>query len=183
VKASGEVLSPDPLDNGDDPVPLDVEARDFRAFRRQDMRDLPAEVRTMNACAAVLMYTMLGISDREIMLELRLTDDQLLKVREHEVYALMFEACTEELINVNSMSLQSRIAGMAHGALTRVHEISRKAKKDETRLMASNSILDRAGTKFGDQAERSKGSPVGLRIVVTKENDTTIEVSNVNIGV
>lgn len=147
------------------------------------MEDFPADVKVMNACAAVLMYTMLGISDREIALQLKLADSQLVQVREHEVYATMFSACSEELINVNSSSLQARIAGMAHGALTNVHFLSKGAKKEETRLAASNSILDRAGTKFADQADRNKGAPIGLRVVVTKGDETSIQISNIKMGV
>lgn len=165
----------------DDELPPDVKPEDFRALRRQDMDDLVAEPKVMNACAVVLAYTVLGISDREIQLTMQIKEDQLTKIRTHEAYTALFSAYFDELLNVNSMSLQSRIAGMAHGALSRVFTIAQDAKKDETKLAANRDILDRAGTRVADQAERNKGKPVGLRIVVTKAS-TTVE-TNVDVDV
>lgn len=183
VTKDGEVIQPDSLrDIGvEDPRPLDVKPKDFKAQRRQDMENLVGDAHVMNACAAVLGYTFLGISDREIQLALKIRADQLDKIREHEGYSQLFQAAMDELINVNSNSIQARIAGMTHSALTEVFTLAKGAKKEETKLSANKDILDRAGTRVADQAARDQGKPVGLRVTVVK-GDTTVEVSSVNIG-
>lgn len=179
VTKDGSIVRPDSrADLGmKDTKPWDVKPEDFRAQRRQNVKELQAEPRIVNACAVVLAYTMMGIGDREIESVMSITDDQLERIRQHEMYAALFIACQQELINVNSVSLQARIAGMAHLSLTNVIDLAQTATKEDTKLRANVDILDRAGTRVADQAERSKGQMTGLRVIVKKGDDTTIEIT------
>lgn len=183
VLPGGEVIQPDSLsDIGlKDPRPLDVKPKDFRSQARRNLEDIAAEPHLINACAAILSYTILGISDREIQLALRITEAQLVKARAHEVYDELFKAFQSELINANSSSLHSRIASYAHGALSQVAVLATSGKKEETRLSASRDILDRAGTKAADQTERQKAKPTGLKITVV-DGETSVEVTDINLG-
>lgn len=173
VTKDGEVIQADSLiDIGArDPKVHDVKPKDFRATQRQDMDDLPADAHIMNACAAVFSYTMLGISDREIQIALKIREDQMKRIREHEGYALIYGACMAELININSASMQARIAAMAPMAIGQIFTLAREGKKEETRLTASKDIADRAGTKVADMDARQQGKPIGLRVIVTKKED------------
>lgn len=173
VTKDGEVIQADSLiDIGaKDPKKHDVKPKDFRATRRQDMGDLPADAHVMNACAAVFAYTILGVSDREIQIALKIREDQLKKIREHEGYALILGAGMEEMININSASMQARIAAMAPMAIQQIFTLAESGKKEETRLSASKDIADRAGTKVADMDARQQGKPVGLRVIVTKKED------------
>lgn len=183
VMADGRILQPQSMaDIGlTDPQPMDVEPKDFRALNTRNMEDLAGDQRMVVACAAVLTMTMLGISDREILEVLRIDSERLLSIREHEVYADCFNASYKELINANSSSLQARIAAYAHGALSNVAKIAATAKRDDVRLTANRDILDRAGTKAADNADREKGKTTSLRIAVLK-GDTTVEISNLDLG-
>jgi len=182
VMADGRVLKPESLSDLGlmDPVAIDVEPKDFRALTTRNMEDLAGDQRMVVACCAVLTMTMLGISDREILDVLRVDSERLLSIREHEVYTDCFNACYKELINANSASLQARIASYAHGALTNVAKIAATAKRDDVRLTANRDILDRAGTKAADQADREKGRTTSLRIAVLK-GDTTIEINDLDL--
>lgn len=182
VTADGEIIYPDSLANHGipDPQPLDVAPKDFRAITTRDMADFAAEPRMVVACSAILTMTMLGISDREIMETLKFSEEQLSLARNHDVYVECFNACYRELINANSASLQARIAGYAHGALSNVVEIARSARRDDVRLAANRDILDRAGTKASDNADREKSKISSLRIAILKDS-TTIEVSDINV--
>lgn len=173
VTADGVVVAPDGLTDigGTDPKLINTKPEHFRALRRQDISDLPADPHVMNACAAVFSYTMLGVGDREIQIALKIREDQLKKIREHEGYASIFSASMEELININSSSMQSRIAAMAPMAITQIFTLASNGRKEETRLSASRDIADRAGTKVADQQLRNQGKPVGLRVIVTKKED------------
>jgi hypothetical protein len=180
--SDGRVLQPESMaDLGlIDPVAIDVEPKDFRALATRNMEDLAGDQRMVVACCAVLTMTMLGISDREILEVLRIDSERLSTIREHEVYTDCFNACYRELINANSSSLQARIAAYAHGALSNVAKIAATAKRDDVRLTANRDILDRAGTKASDQADREKGKTTSLRIAVLK-GDTTIEINDVDL--
>jgi hypothetical protein len=173
VTKDGEVIQADSLiDIGArDPKPHDVQPKDFRAIKRQDMGDLPADAHVMNACAAVFCYTILGISDREIQIALKIREDQLKKIREHEGYALIFSSGMGEMININSASMQARIAAMAPKAIQQIFTLAETGRKEETRLSASKDIADRAGTRVADADARQQGRPVGLRVIVTKKED------------
>lgn len=173
ITKDGEVIEPDDLIDigGHNPKAYDVKPQDFRAIKRQDMDDLPTTSHEMNACAAVFCYTMLGISDREIQIALKIREDQLKKIRAHEGYALVFSSAMEELININSASMQARIAAMAPMAIGQIFTIAQTGRKEETRLTASRDIADRAGTKVADMDARQQGRPVGLRVIVTKKED------------
>ena len=183
VTKDGEIIQADSLiDLGaKDPKAHDVKPQDFRALGRQDMDDLPAEGHVMNACAAVFAYSMLGISDREIQITLKIREDQLRKIREHEGYALIFSSCMGELININSASMQARIAAMAPMAIGQIFTLAKEGRKEETRLTASRDIADRAGTKVADADARQQGKPIGLRVIVTKKEDGE-QVTEVTLG-
>ncbi len=185
VTKDGEVIQADSLiDIGArDPKQRDVKPENFRAIQRQDLDDLPADAHVMNACAAVFSYTMLGISDREVQIALKIREDQLKKIRSHEGYALIFAACMRELINLNSASMQARIAAMAPMAISNIFALAQNARKEETKLSANKDIADRAGTKVADMDARQQGKPIGLRVIVTKKEDgeqtTTVEMGDV----
>lgn len=183
VLSDGRVIQPDSLSDLGlaDPKPLDVLPKDFRATTARNLEEIAADPKTIVASGAVISLTLLGISDREIMETLRFSREQLEKIRDQDVYAEFFNAFYKELINANSASLQARIAGYAHGALTNVAVIAATAKRDDVRLAANRDILDRAGTKVADAAERDKGKTTSLKISILRGDE--VVASNIDISV
>lgn len=158
---------------------LVLDAGTFRPLKKRNLKELPAEVGTINGVAAVFMYTMLGVGDREIADSLNVDVRRIEEVRAHDAYRECFNIVVDTFINKNSDLLSARIAAYSHSALDVVGELSQSAAKEETRLRASTDILDRAGVKAKDNAERqSMNSRSELRIIVVDgKKDVSLDVN------
>lgn len=188
VLADGTFIEPDKLNDEVDEAPeplrqVKLVAADFRAQQKRTINELPDRPDVINAMAAVLMYTILGLTDREISTIVGISRAEVALARKHSAYEECFNAMVSELINANSEVLTSRLAAHAHIALNQVTKLSTKAKKEETRLSASKDILDRAGVRPQDVAARSLTQKNELRIVITKDGEAParLELNGVTI--
>lgn len=149
-------------------------AGDFRAKARRAINTLPDKPEVLNIIAAVLLYTLLGLTDREIGHIINIETEQIGAIRSSPAYIECFDAITKELINANSDHLQSKLAAQAANALNTIIDLSMNGK-EQTRLRASSDLLDRAGIKPQD-ANRSNQNE--LRIVIMKdEQAATLELN------
>lgn len=157
-----------------------LEAESFRPLKKRNLKELPAEIGTVNGVAAVFMYTMLGIGDREIADALGIDVQRVEDVRAHTAYKECFDIVVSEFINKNSDLLAARIAAYSHSALDVVGNIALNGKKEENQLRASIDMLDRAGVRPKDMVEKNTASKSELRIIVV---DGAKDVSvNVNLN-
>jgi hypothetical protein len=170
---------------GGKPVPkspsLILEAAEFRPLHKRNLKDLPAEVGTINGVAAVFMYTMLGVGDREIADALRVDVARVEEVRQHTAYRECFDIIVGTFINKNSDLLAARIAAYSHSALDKVGDLSVNATKEETALRASIDLLDRAGVRPKDVEQKGSITKNELRIIVVDGAKDNVTV-NVNMG-
>lgn len=148
----------------------------FRGSKKRNLRDLPVPPATLNGISAVIIYTFMGVGDREIADTLNLTGQQLIEVRNHPAYSEVFEVLVTELISENSNVLRSRIAAYSQLALSTTADVMVNAEKDETRLRASESILDRAGVSPKENFQQKSTVQNSLRIIIT-EAKKNIEVN------
>ena len=169
-------------------VQTTLDAHSFQPSKRRSIKELPAEPRVLNACAAIFMYTIFGLSDRDIKEATKLTSAELDQCRAHAAYSECFETVVGEFINANSNLLVARIA--AHGpiAFDSVAAIASKASvngqkvKLTDKLRASQDILDRAGVRPKDIDARQIVNKNELRIVISKSNqDVTLELNGATI--
>lgn len=183
VTAEGKTIDPDGYAKGR-PLPkeapaLVLDAANFRPIKKRSLKEMPGEVGMINAVAAVFMYTMLGIGDREIGDALGLSGNQVDDVRRHPAYKECFDMVVAEFINKNSDLLAARIAAYSHSALDVVGQISANGKKEETRLKASTDLLDRAGVRAKDIADKGSTNKSELRIIVVDNSKD----KNINLSV
>lgn len=153
----------------------------FRANRRRNIKDLPAPTNIINGVAALFMYTVLGVGEREIADTLGITTMQLDELRQHTAFGECFNTVIDELISANSDAIQARIASYATKAVDNIFNIAENAEKDETKLRANQDLADRAGIGAKQMAEKKsalQGS--SLRIVILDE-DKEVSV-NLNLG-
>lgn len=178
VLVDGRVIPPD---NDDDFIPTisiaDVAApAEYRPTARRAFKDFSADPKSLRAVAVIFVFNALGLSDREMIDELGLSQERIDEVRSSHSYAEVFDFILNEFINVNSGLLQSRIQSYSHQALTRVASISASAMKEETALAASKDILDRAGARPADLAGKNVSGGNELRITITRKSESEIEV-------
>lgn len=182
VTDKGVKVHPEGYVNGK-PLPkekpsLVLDANTFRPLKKRNLKELPAEVGTINGVAAVFMYTMLGVGDREIADALGIDVRRVEDVRGHSAYKECFDTVVDTFINKNSDLLAARIAAYSHSALDVVGHLAMHSVKEEVQLRASTDLLDRAGVKAKDNAERnSMNSRSELRIIVVDaKKDTSVEI-------
>jgi hypothetical protein len=125
------------------------------------------------------MYTMLGVGDREIADALGIDVRRVEDVRAHSAYKECFDTVVDTFINKNSDLLAARIAAYSHSALDVVGHLAMHGQKEETQLRASTDLLDRAGVKAKDNAERnSMNNRSELRIIVVDgKKDVSVDVN------
>src|SRR4029079_781869 len=117
----------------------------FRAKRRRNINELPAQPNFLNACGAVMLYTFFGVGDREIANALKCTVPELEEIRSHAAYAEYLELLGPEIISAESENVTHRIAAYAHGALDTIAHVSANGKIESNRLRASIDLMDRGG--------------------------------------
>lgn len=152
---------------------------DYRPQKRRSMKDLPSQVGVVTGAAAVLIYTLYGLSDRDIIHVLKITMPELEQLRQHSIYSEFFTVVQQEFINANSDMLQSRIAAYGNVAVERVGDIITSSPDDRVALRASQDFLDRTGAGVKQAAERRADSGKGsqFRVVVTDGDRDPISVS------
>jgi hypothetical protein len=185
VTGDGKIVEPEGFHNGKESASgVDREKQTinpamFRPAKRRNMNELPAERQLMNAIGVVFMLTVMGVGDREIADNLKTTVEEVNWIRHHAAYNECFNNVISEFVNANSELLAARIAAYADGALKTVGELATHGKKEETKLRASQDILDRAGVRPKDVAERAIVKN-DLRIIIIEGDDDkgkTFEVS------
>jgi hypothetical protein len=160
-----------------------LDAPNFRPLKKRNLKELPAETGTINGVAAVFMYTMLGIGDREIADALLIDVRRVEEVRAHSAYRECFDIVVGEFINKNSDMLAARIAAYSHSALDTVGSIAINGKKEENQLRASIDLLDRAGVRPKDMEGKAQTNKSELRIIVVdgaKDVSVNVHMENDN---
>lgn len=152
----------------------------FRSTKRRNIKDLPAPTNIINGCAAVFMYTILGVGDREIADTLGITTMQLEELRQHSAYIECFQTIVDELISSNSDAIQARIASYATKAVDNIFNIAETSEEDSLKLRANQDIADRAGVGAKQLAERKIATQSTLRIMVIDE-EKSVSV-NLDLG-
>jgi hypothetical protein len=142
---------------------------EFRAKRRRNMNELPAPPNIMNACGAVMLYTMFGVGDREIAQALKCSVHEIEEIRAHTAYGEYLELLGTEIISAESENITHRIAAYAHGALDTIAHVSRNGKVETNRLRASIDLMDRSGFNPKAVAEKQISLKNVLRIQVLDE--------------
>lgn len=186
VTGTGLIVRPDPYDPDkvlENAEKHKVEPHEYRANQKRNLKDLPAPIHEMNAIACVYMLTMLGIGDREIAVGLRIDGSELKKIRLHPAYGECFSIVFNELISVNSMMLEGRVAAYGQGALRQIGAIAMKGEGEGNRLRASIDLADRGDVRVQGAKERMTQNV--LKIVVTDggERGVGLELNGEKIGV
>lgn len=180
VDSRGDVLTEDTPESFEAALPALVttapEASSFTASERRVLSDLPAEAKLMHAVAAVMTYTILGISDSEIEFATGLTRSEIEQLKSSFAYSETFDMVLSELISTNAQFLQSRVAAYSNKALDQIAMTAFTSRKEELRFAGSKDLLDRADKHSGMSASKSDE----FRVVITNKSDevqTEVEIS------
>jgi len=137
-----------------------LKPREYRATRKRTLRELPADAGTLNGVACVLLYTLLGVPDKEIAIALNISTANVGIIKKHAAYGQCFEIVCNEFVNMNG-----------------VYDIAVAGKKENNRLKANIDILNRGGFTAKEQSTKAAMGKHELRITVL-EGETQVDVSH-----
>lgn len=183
------------LDNGEVVTPRTIQqpaaamAREIKNGRaaaetlervHRKLGDLPEQTEKMNAIAAVLMYTGVGLSDTDIAVALKTSEDNIAKLKDLDSYkqlAEMFDSTVFEDAKRTANHIVSRAsADAAHRIVQAVAD-----PDPSIAVAASRDVLRIAGVG-ADRADPSKVSSLNIKITRSgdrhSEDEVTVEINN-----
>lgn len=182
VTFEGKLVAPEPAESNEEETataeaPKTITPRSFRAAKRRSMRDLPCDATMFKAVSCVFVLTIMGVGDREIADDLKISAGDLKSIRAHPAYAEAFNTAMGEFLSENSTFIQARIAAYGNKAVDTMADVMEHAKKPETKLSAASKFVEYGGHSKagGQQAGQSMGD---FRItLVDGDKKTSIEAS------
>lgn len=180
VMADGQVYQPAKMARDVTEGQPKLTPKTFKPTARRSLKELPADAAILNGVACVIMYTVLGIGDREIAAAMKVDTDSVKKIKAHHAYAECFDSVVSEFVSANSDLLHARLAAYSHDALTGVADIAFNGRKEENRLRAGMDILDRGGiTKKDTRTINNVMNELRITIVKSDGKDVSVNVDGV----
>lgn len=172
-------------------------ARNIRPKSVRSVREMGSDGQTQTVVNAVLLYHLVGVGDNEIAHVMGTNREQIDTIKALPAFQETFAMLFDELIGVNSQSIQARIAAMAGRALNNLMDLANEKPEDVVKedadgnkytareyfvppmviLKANDSILDRAG--LGADALFGKETDAGsqqLEIEITSASDNKTDI-------
>lgn len=130
-------------------VPTNAQAVEEITRVRMRMIDMPVPPAQMHGVAVIVAYTLMGLSDQDIMLALRLTESQLGRIKMSDAYAMAKKTVIDGILADDTEDVRMMFAQHAKTAALNIQAIA--ASSDEkVALKANQDILDRAGHRPAD---------------------------------
>lgn len=141
--------------------------------------DLPDTAEKMNAIAAVLMYTGVGLSDTDIAVALRTSTENIAKLKELDSYKQLAEMFDSTVFEDAKRAANHIVARAAASAASRIVDLV----EDEDPGIALNAARDvtRLAGVGVDRPDEGRISGLNIKIIRSgdkKEDELTVEINN-----
>lgn len=151
-------------------IPRASEAQALVAKSRRAVAELPVPGAQMNALSLVLFYSMWGLGDADIALQLgNISVPQIKKIRELPEYQSLSDDILKSVLEFEKDDIRSVINQHARGAVQKV--IDTMEEEGALGFAAAKDILDRAGHRPADVVEHKHKMEGGLRIEYIQKSD------------
>lgn len=150
-------------------VPVQPAVLDVQPVKELRLEDLPVDPRQMSVVGAVLSFRLMGLPDRDICEALNCSHEQLNDIIDSEAFTFAKDAIVDSFVNSQKADARAIIGSNAIAAAQSIVTVMRTARKEENRLKAAESILNRVGVG-GDQDNPMSG---GLMIKILKDTAAT----------
>lgn len=137
---------------------------------RRSVAELPVPGQQMNALSLVLFYTMFGLSDVDIALQLgSVSVPQVKKIKSLPEYAQLSDTMLKSVLEHEATDVRTHIAKHAMGAAQKI--IDTMEEDGAIGFAAAKDILDRAGHRPADVVEHKHKMEGGLKIEYIEKTD------------
>lgn len=152
-------------------VPAPSVAQAIVMKSRKSVGDLPAPPSQLTGVALVAFYTLFGLGDRDIAIALdnKLTEEQVRRIRNLDVYKDFMNEAKTNIIETSTDLVRDVFQQNAVGAARTVVELA-QSDNDVLAFKASQDILDRAGHRPADIVEHKLSMENQLQIVYIERN-------------
>lgn len=116
---------------------------------RRSLADMPLPAKQLNFISAVLCYTLIGLSDRDISEALNVSVDQVERAKVTDAYTTVSEYVTKSIIDEDADNVRAMFSANAKNAGRRVLSLM-DSEDEKVALKASQDVLDRAGHRPAD---------------------------------
>ena len=161
-------------------IPTHREAQRIITAARRKISDLPEVPRTMNACGAILSYTLFGLDDEEIAVATGLTIDQVGRIKVSDPYTQMHDAVVRTVLDSETDVVRELLAKNAKGAAAVMVDALQAGNRSD-RMAAARDILDRSGHRPSDVVEHRHRIDGGLVIEIVKRG-SDVNAPTIDIG-
>lgn len=140
--------------------------------------DLPADGQKMNAIAAVMMYTSVGIADDDIAVALNTTVENVKRLKELDAYSQLSEMFDSTAFDDAKRTANHIISRAAASAAQRMVEAI-DDQDPNIALVASRDVTKLAGIGTESESGRRIG---GLNITIRRKGDRSDEDISISVG-
>lgn len=156
-------------------VPGALEAVETVTRTKLRLIDLPLPPKQMNVVSVVLLYYLIGLSLEETAIALKLSEEQVARIRMSDAFAELKKKATDSIIehdaeNVRGLFTKHAISA-ARGLANLMH-----SDDDKIRITAMKDILDRAGHRPADVVEHRHTVDGGLRIEYVEKKQESVPI-------
>lgn len=179
IKGNGELIESDHVSEPDafmmeeqrKILPLFSKYNPTRYINIEDIPEPDEQLQVV--IAAIIGLRMMGLSPSDTAEMMNTSLERLQSIVKTPASQTSFEKIFQNIVHVNSETVQGRIASYAHKAVDTVVELmDDQDTRDDVRLKAAQDLLDRSGTnadQFFQNSENKKQSDDELRIVIMDE--------------
>ena len=149
---NGKVVRDSTARGGFVEIPSAGEAQAIVARTRRSVAELPVVGAGMNALSLVLLYSMWGLSDQDIAIQINVTIDQVKNIKKLEEYKKLSNDILTNVLEYEANDIRTFFQQNAKGAATKIVELATQ-EDGALGFKASQDILDRAGFRPADVHE------------------------------
>lgn len=145
-------------------VPAPGRAQKDAVRVRRSLADMPAPPKQLNFISVVCLYTMVGLSERDIATALNCSIEQVESIKMLDAYQTVYDHVVKSIIDEDAEDIRAMFSAGARKAAKRVIALSEGALDEAVSLRASADILDRAGHRAADIVNVRQTLDTTLRI-------------------
>lgn len=137
---------------------------------KRSLADMPVPAKELNVISVICLYTLIGLSERDIAEALNITADRVARVKMLDAYSTVYEYVTKAIIDEDSEDVAHLFAAHARKAAQSVLQLATDEDTNAAvRLGAAKDILDRAGHRPIDRIQVQGQLDQTLRIMYVEE--------------
>lgn len=140
---------------------------------KRSLADMPVPARELNVISVVCLYSLIGLSERDIAEALKIDVDRVARVKMLDAYTTVYDYVTKSIIDEDSEDVAHLFAAHARTAAKSVVDLATDPDGNSAvRLRASQDILDRAGHRPIDRIQIQGQLDHTLKVVYVEDEQS-----------